>query len=402
MILMLLKRFLINRKLGALWLGQVISQAGDSVYQIGLLWLMLELTGSKSLAGTVASLLFLPTLLFGVFAGVLADRISRRRIMLVSDMLRALLVVTIPLVAAFGRLSPAYLAIITFAVAALAAFFNPARDAAVPSLVSAQDLPHANSLIQTSWQLAILLGPLLAAVVVTRADIIHLFTIDALTYLASFAAIICVGRIPANPPQGHRASALKELLDGLAFAVKHPVMRILILVTAIDNIVLMGAAVVGLPVFIREELSLGAQYFAWLQTSIASGAIVGAPFMAIYGKRLSMRKTVLWGVVLDGLTFIPVFWVQSFAQLFVAVFVHSFFIPLITVSRATIIGRHIPEQLRGRMFAVINVCLVGGTALSVALTGIAAEYVSIRNIFLVIGIGAAITALPGFMSKAFR
>ena len=399
-------RLLVNRRLGLLWIGQVISQAGDSVYQIGLLWLMLEMTGKKSLAGLAAASLFLPTLLFGLPAGVLVDRVCKRRLMIGTDALRAALVLTIPAGYAAGVLTPLSLGVITFAVASCAAVFNPARDALVPSLAESPDLPHANALIQTSWQLAILLGPAAAAIILSVVGIIHLFTFDAATYLISLAAIVAIGapsrkeRTAAREP-GH--STLAELREGLAYATRDPMMRMLVLITAIDNLILMGPAIVGTPILVRDGLGLDdPRAYAWLQASLAGGMLIGAPFMATVGRRLPLGKTVMAGIILDGLTFAPFFFVTTLPAAIVVLFVHSFFIPLITVSRTTLVQRYVPTKLHGRMFSVIGVCVVGGTAISAGMTGLAAEYVPIQTIYLFSGLCAAATALPGFFSRALR
>jgi hypothetical protein len=130
--------------------------------------------------------------------------------------------------------------------------------------------------------------------------------------------------------------------------------------------------------------------------------LIGAPFMATVGRRLPLGKTVMAGIILDGLTFAPFFFITTLTAAIVVLFIHSFFIPLITVSRTTLVQRYVPTELHGRMFSVIGVCVIGGTAISSALTGLAAEYLPIQRIYLLVGLGAAATALPGFFSKALR
>ena len=399
-------RLLVNRQLGLLWIGQVISQTGDSVYQIGLLWLMLELTGKKSLTGLAAASLFLPTLLFGLPAGVVVDRTSKRRLMIGADALRACLVLSIPIGYAAGVITPLFLGLITFAVASCAAVFNPSRDALVPRLAESRELPHANALIQTSWQLAILLGPAVAAIVLSTTGIIHLFTFDAMTFLVSLVAILAIGRttpLRGAAPEAPVHSMFDQLREGLSYVGKDPMMRMLIFITAIDNLILMGPAIVGTPILVREGLGLDdPRAYAWLQASLAGGMVIGAPFMATVGRRLPLGKTVMAGIILDGLTFAPFFFVTTLRAAIIVLFVHSFFIPLITVSRTTLVQRYVPTKLHGRMFSVIGVCVVGGTAVSAALTGLAAEYLPIQKIYLLAGLGAAATALPGFFSKELR
>ena len=159
-----------GRNIVFLWTGQVLSQAGDSVFMIALMWYMLDLTGSKALAGLAATSAYLPTLLFGLMAGVAVDRFNRRRIMIMADAMRAILVILIPLAAGLGWLTGGsgawFLGCVTFCVACVSTLFAPARDALVPELVDSKKLDMANGMIQTSWQLALFVGPILAALLI--------------------------------------------------------------------------------------------------------------------------------------------------------------------------------------------------------------------------------------------
>jgi MFS family permease len=398
----LARRVLVNRNVGLLFAGQVVSQAGDSMYQIGLLWLSLELTGSKAVTGFLASAAYLPYLLFALPGGALSDRFQRRSVMLAPDAARFLLVAVIPLLYGLDLLSIFVLGLLTFGIESFSAVFYPSRDALLPSLAAHGRLAHANTLIQTSWQLAVLLGPALAALLLARTGLMPLFAADAGTFLISFLAIAAISVPAATRIAGRTSGAWREAREGVAYAVKEPRVRIVLLVTAADNLFLMGPAIVGVLVFARETLGLGASHYAWLESCYAGGIFIGAPLMAHLGKKAPLGKVLLAGAVLDGLTLLPLFWVRSFWAAALTIFVHSIFIPLITVSRTTLIQRSVPDRLQGRVFAIVQMAVVGMTALSTALTGLLAETVGVPWIFLGAGLLAASTALPGLCSRAMR
>lgn len=396
------RRLFINRNVGLLFTGQVVSQAGDSIYQIALLWLVLDLTGSKALTGLAASAAFLPFLLFALPAGTLADRAPRRGLMVLSDAARLLLVASIPVLWSLGAVTIAVLAALTFAAESFSVLFNPARDALLPEVCPRDRLPHANALIQNSWQLAVLLGPALAALLLPFTGVVHLFTVDAATFLVSLLAVAAIA-VPARPaPAGPRPSPWQDMKEGARYALSDPLMRIVLLVTALDNLILMGPAVVGVPVFVRERLGLGVVHYAWVEAAYAGGMFVGVPLMARLGGRAPWGRLLLLGVVLDGLTYIPLFWIRSFGGTVACIFIHSIFIPMITVSRATLLQSRVPDRLRGRMFALVQMAVIGGTALSTLWTGLAAELWPMPYIFLGIGLLAAASALPGFFSNAIN
>ena len=114
-----------NKNFVFLWIGHFISHSGDSIYAIALPWMILEMTGSKTLTGLVSMSAYLPALIFGLYAGVIVDYYNRKRVMIVSDILRALLVAVIPLSIIYGFVTPLLIGFITFLLASFATFFIP-------------------------------------------------------------------------------------------------------------------------------------------------------------------------------------------------------------------------------------------------------------------------------------
>ncbi|MBW2261746.1 MAG: MFS transporter, partial [Deltaproteobacteria bacterium] len=211
--------FWVGRNVMLLWGGQVLSQAGDSVYMIALMWLMLDLTGSKALTGLAAMSAYLPTLLIGLFAGVVADRYNRRTVMALADLLRAGLVMTIPLAASMGLLEggrgAVVLGLVTFAVACVSTLFNPARDALIPDITPKGKLTIANGLIQTSWQLAMFVGPLMAGLVLPFVGLVYLFHFDAATFVLSLGFIMLLPAAAGRVSRAREAAAGSQILAGL-------------------------------------------------------------------------------------------------------------------------------------------------------------------------------------------
>lgn len=403
------RRLFINRNLFFLWFGQVVSQAGDSVYEIGLLWLMLEISGSKSATGLVAMSGYLPTLLFGMFGGALADRFNRRHLMLLADAARGMLVLLIPLLYFMNGLNGLVLGIFTFVLAMFNTIFNPARDATIINLVNREKLLQANSLIQTSWQFALLLGPAVAGLIIPLVGVVHLFNIDALTFFLSFYLISRI-RLPHKSDLRettasltvHFSQSLRDISEALRYARRDPRIWALLLVTAVDNIFIMGPAIVGAPIFVREILHQGADKYAFTQIAYAIGMLTGTILLNMFGKRFRNSHILLWGIVLDGLTFFPLLWVKTFWGMFLTLAIHSLVIPMIIIPRPTLIQKIVPPEMQGRIFSMISVAVVGFTAVSMALTGIATEYIPINQLYAIIAVLAAACGAVGWLIKDFR
>jgi len=393
----LLRTVFQNRNLTFLWLGQIISQSGDSIYQIGLLWLVLELSDSEAITGLVAMASYLPAVLLSLFAGVMADRGNRRQIMLGADAFRVLVVLMIPILHLTGHLTPFFLAINAFALTIAATFFNPARDAFIPQIVPNSGLMRANSLIQTSWQFALLLGPALAGVLLHLAGNVHLFTIDSIAYLLSFCFILLIrSRKVYNTIECH-VHKLNDIWGGLKFVIHHRVLFPLLVISVVNNLFIMGPAIVGTPIFVKKELGLGAEAYALIMGCYAVGMLIGTVGLIWLGGRFRKGRILLVGMFFDGLTFIPIYWAGSLPALAVMVVIHSLAIPLLTVSRASLIQGLTPSQLTGRVFALVNLAVVGMTAVSAGLTGFVVEMISIRLVFLMIGIGGAFCGTMGWV-----
>lgn len=395
------QRLFENRNLGLLWLGQTISIAGDSIYEKALIWFMLELTGSSGLTGLVALSAYLPTLLVGLWAGVAVDRLDRRRVMMTADAARVLLVLVIPFLHDADWLGPWQLFAITFLIATGAAFFNPARDALVPVLAADHGrLLKANAVIQSSWMFALFLGPAAALMLLSWFHIstTQLFYLDAASFAVSFACIwaIAISREDDGARAMERRSIVRDLTEGLRMATGDRRVRWLLLITAADNLFIMGPATVGTAVFVRDVLGRSLTSLMLIEGCYAVGMIGGTMLLPYWQRFFNQGRIILIGMVLDGLTFVPLFWVDTLWGTCVTIIIHSVAIPLLVVTRPSLVQRIVPPRMQGRIFSMIGVTVVGFTALSTGLTGAVAEVVPMPVVFAVIGVGAALCGLWGW------
>ncbi|MCH7858730.1 MAG: MFS transporter [Candidatus Marinimicrobia bacterium] len=395
------RKFFANRNLLLLWIGHVISHGGDAIYQIALPWLVLEITGSKTTTSLVALSAYLPAVLFSLMAGVWVDRFDRRRIMIFADVARMLMVALLVGYLLSGGTSPVILGLIAFTLASFATLFYPARDALIPDLVDPTALSAANAFISTSGQFAHLAGPILAGLLVAWVGLTHLFTIDALTFGASLLCLILITLPSASDlhEPGHGANHWSDLMEGLRFVWRKRPLGLLILLTALNNLFIMGPAVVGMPIFVREVLALGFRAFALIEALMAGGMLLGSFLIWRLASRSNPARVLFLGMILDGLTYSLLFFMGTYAQTKGLIFLHGIGIPMITITRTTIIQRAVPQRYRGRVFSMVNMSVIGLTALSAALVGPLAEVVPIATIFLGIGLGAAACGLIGLSHR---
>ena len=390
-----------NKNLLLLWLGHVISHSGDAIYQIALPWLVLELTGSKTTTSLVALSAYLPTVLFSLFAGVVVDRYNRRSVMILSDIVRMALVFALVGYLLSGGNSPLVLGAIAFMVATFATLFYPARDALIPDLVDATDLVATNAFMSTSGQFAHMAGPALAGFLAAWVGLTHLFTIDALSFAASLVALafLVVPRHHRQTGQADRATHLAELMGGLRFVWQKRPLGLLIMLTALNNLFIMGPALIGTPIFVREVLGLGFGPFAVIEAHMAAGMLVGSFLVWRLAGGVNPSLILFAGMIMDGLTYSVLYFVDSYEFTRLALFIHGIGIPMITISRTTIVQKVTPANLRGRVFSMVSMSVLGLTALSAALLGPIAEWVPITTIFMIIGLGAALCGVAGLSHR---
>jgi len=399
--IIIVRPIFLQRNLLFLWVGHVISHAGDSIYQLALPWLVLELTGSKTTTSLVALCAYLPAVLFSLLAGVFADRFNRRSVMMFSDAARMVVMLALVGFLLAGGTSPVVVGLIAFVVASFATLFYPARDALVPDLVPPEALTSANAFISTSGQFAHLAGPLLAGLLVAVVGLTHLFTIDALSFAASLIclALISLRRTKKHQPESHARGHMSDLIEGLRYVWRKRSLGLFILLTALNNLFIMGPAIIGIPIFVREVLVLDFKAFAIIEACMAGGMLIGSFLVWRFGSSLNPALVLFVGMILDGLTYSLLFITETYAQTRVLLLIHGIGIPMITISRTTLIQTVVSYQFRGRVFSMVNLSVIGLTAVSAALVGPLAEVIPIATVFLGIGLAAAACGLVGLSHR---
>ncbi len=409
-----------DRNLLLLASGQFASRLGDASFHLALIWLVKELTGSKRAIGLAAMMEYLPILLFGAVAGVVVDRLDRRKVMLGTTLFRMALMLAVPLAFAAGYSGLAVGLAAAFGLAIATSLFAPARDALVPQLVGEGDRVSANALVQVSDQFAWLLGPLVYPLLVPFMGFTWSFTGPAAIFLVSWvllrgmktpAAALPVAEGPeallrggeaGGSPTGAASTAWSELRAGFDLAWGMKELRWLLILTAVNNFFIMGPAIVAMPVYIGLDLGLSALYLGLIEAVLATGMILGSLAIIRIKPRIGMGKLWLLGMVFDGLTYLPMLLGPSFGWLVPLIFFHALFIPAITVYRISIVQRVVAPELQGRAFAFVGIAVVGMTALASGVTGLLLEFVPTHMLFGAWGFFGMCCGVVGFGVKALR
>src|SRR5882762_2243839 len=212
-----------NRSFRFLWLGQVVSQMGDWFDTIAVYTITLRLTGSSRSVALIMVARFLPSVVMGPLSGVVADRFSRRSIMITADFLRAIVVLGFLFVRRPDQMWLVY--VLTVMQLAFSAFFEPAKTAAIPSIVSDRELLSANAIASVTWSAMLTLGAAIGGFVAGWFGTDVAFVLDSLTFVASALLILSV-KMPKRPARVKekltvgKALGVTDTIEGARY-VKH-------------------------------------------------------------------------------------------------------------------------------------------------------------------------------------
>ncbi len=355
------------------WTGQAISLVGSWMQQVAVGWLALELSNDPFLVGVVAAAGTLPILVFSLPGGMLADRMNKLRVIRVAQSLMLLEATALWWLAWTGHLTIGWLIALTSIGGLLAAFEIPARQALFVELVGREDLPQAIGLNSTAFNLARVIGPTMAAVVIARAGIEWTFGLNALSFLAVLIGLLMLHAAPHNRaalnPQG--------VIEGMAEAVRYvrdtPPLPALMLVACVFSI--LGVPVITLlPVVSRDLLGLGPEGYGALMAAIGVGAMLGALAIAATGGGARKGRTLRIASHAFPLLLLAFSLVR--APLLNGVLLFAIGVTMI-VNNALVNARLqevVSDSLRGRVISLYVMVYIGGSPIGSFAAGVVAKW----------------------------
>ena len=381
-----------------LWTAQAISFFGDSLTIFGLLFLTQRLTGNPASVAGVLIAMSLPMLVVGLGAGVWVDRLDRKRVMIWSDVIRAMLVPVFLLVRSADQVWIIY--VVAFLVASVSSFFSPARGALLPRIVGMDKLMAANSITESSRVLFGVLGTAAAGLLVGLFDGFEVaFTIDALTFVASAAMVARIrtsGTIEAADQSPDKTSALSEFMAGMRVIGGSRLLTGMLVAAGITMFGL-GAVNALLVPFVIGELELKETWFGLLEASQASSMILAGALAAILAAKLKPTTVIPVALAAAGIVVGLFAGVSNVWQLGALLFVVGWFVTPLQASFATIIQTETPPELLGRTGSALNAAATASNVAAMAIAGGVAAVVGVRSVFVIGGVVVFISALVAFL-----
>lgn len=294
-----------TRDFGFLFAGQTISQIGDSLNKVALLWFVYDLTGSALKMTIIGLLQTLPPLLFGPLIGVYLDRFRKKPVMITVDLLRTITILLIPLLYLMGALTLDRLYLLVFANAIVSTIFGPALASAVPLITPKNRLVAANALMQSTANIGLLVGPAVSGIGIALIGAQNVLYVDAATFFVSTLCLMPIRMHETLQPdlacKGWTHGVGSDLLAGFRFVFLEQKTVLLLMLTATLYSVGVSAFVFLLPVFAKDVLDVGPIQLGWLWSALGVGMLVASFGLASISQGdLSRRLQMVSGALAVG------------------------------------------------------------------------------------------------------
>jgi len=334
--------------------------------QVAQSWLVLEISKSPFLLGLDAFLSSIPIFLFSLVGGVIADRMDRRRLLILSQVVQLSCAFLLAFLIYMGVVQIWHILTLSFVVGTAQSFGGPAYQALVPSLVEPEDLPNALALQSIQFNVARVIGPVLGGLAFTKLGYVWCFSLNGISYIAVIIslALLTIRFVPKKA----EVSMLTSMKQGIAFIRNQGAMEALIALAFLMTF--LGIPVLTfLPVFAKDVFHGGPETFTTMLSISGAGAITGALMVAAMGNISNKGKVALTSLICLGLSIagfaVSKVLIFSYAMLFVSGVALMAVFTLIASLVQLITG----NEMRGRVMSVYNVAFRGGMPIGSLVTG---------------------------------
>lgn len=391
-------------------IANFISRFGDSVDAIAYGWMVYMLTGSKLMLGTLFAVNAIPNIILGPFAGVFADRLDKKKLVIISYLGRGVMVLLTAFLYFMNILKPWHLFIITILNSTFETLMMPAMTSLMPLIIDKENYLSANSFSTSAFKFAEILGMGMAGVIISLMGISGAIFLDATTFFIS-ALIMLMLKIKAEKSEEKLdiKCYIYELKIGFNFVKENKLIRIVIILFAIVNFCLSPVNVL-LPIFTKDILQGGPEVLSIIGIAFSIGTILGGLIIGQLGQKFKMTNLIIVGFFLLGINYALLFLPNavismnliSIALTICVFFSFGFLIPMVSSPINAYMMSKTDKEILGRVSSFMGMVSCCAIPLGSALTGLITEYLSVSSIFLIMGIIILIVTLSLAFNKTFK
>lgn len=374
-----------------IWFGAFTSTTGTWMQTVAQGWVVLQMTNSAFLLGVDGFLSTGPMLIFSLFGGVVADRIERRKIMLLSQYLQMTFAFVLALLIYFGEVQVWHIFVLSFLTGSAQSFSGPAYISLLPLLVKREDVPNAIAMNSMQFNLARVVGPLLAGLALSWWGAAACFAVNGLSFLAVIVALNLIGG-PRETGYERKGGLLDEMKEGFRFVASR---RKLVILTflAFAGTFLGMPIVTFLPVVAKSIFGLGANGYAWMMTTYGLGSVTGALLIAATAHYTSKGRLALFLQLSFACLLVAFAFSRSLPlSLVIAFFAGSCIVGVVALY-SSLVQLTTSDAMRGRVMSIFMLAFRGGMPVGNLIAGYVAQRWSISAALAVNGSILAMVAL---------
>ena len=372
--------------------SQAISLSGTWIQVIGQSWLVLKITGSGTALGLVTAMQFLPMLIFGAYGGVIADRFNKRKVLYVTQSISVVLSVILAVLVLTGTVRLWMIELLALALGFINAVDSPTRQTFISEMVGRDHLNNAVSVNSLQVNLARVIGPAIAGVLIATIGIGACFVVNALSFIPVIIALLLMREQELHPAE--RITAIRgQVMEGLRYVARTPVLR--------DTLIMMGIVgtlayelTVVIPLFAQFTLHGGAGTYATLNVAIGIGSMLGALYTA--QRKVVTRQMIYTSALMFGASMFLTALMPTLVTAFAALLVLGFFsINYLSQSNSILQIESTPE-MRGRVMALWAVAFLGSTPVGGPIIGWISQVFGPRYGLVVGGVACVFAGVYGY------
>lgn len=371
-----------NKNFRSFWFGQVVSQVGDRIHTLAVIWLVYSWTKSGTALGLVLIAATLPSVLISPWAGAIADRLNRKHIAIASDLVRSVLVLMLAGMAHYNVLNIPLIAVMTALISMASAFFNPATLAMIPSIVPTQELGRANAIAQLSGNASGALGFLVGSGLIAAIGVPAAFLCNGVSFFVSAMLILTINY--QHSIYLKTVTFLADLKDGWNVVQSIPMVARLLGPLVVINFLFSSLSVL-IPIFGEGVFKSGSAGVGVLLASYTGGMFMSALVLSAWRIKSNISTLVTSSLLVVSGSFVAMGLVAHLPLFVVALVLIGFALNGANICLITMFQRVIPGEVRGKFFSLLTAVSLSAQPLSYGLTGWLSDLINPAVILLACG-----------------
>jgi MFS family permease len=380
-----------HKKFFYLWLGQLISITGTQMQIWALFWHINQLNDNPMALGGIGVARILPVIIFSLIGGALADSMDRRKVMMTTQTIAALLALSLGLLTQFGSITIWHIYVITALQAVAVAFDGPSRQALIPNLLPKKDLANGFSMTFTAFQIGGVLGPALSGVVIAMAGQAAVYYFNGISFAAVLIALFLIGNVPQSFAEKSAGVSMEAIREGVRFILGKPIIFSSMMLDFVATF--FASASTLMPIIATDVLKVGVVEYGYLSAAPAVGAVIVALIMSQVREIRRQGPIFVGAVIVFGVATLIFGLTKSFMIAWLAIATTGAADGVSTIIRNTIRQLQTPDHVRGRMTSINQIFFQGGPQLGEIEAGAVAQFFGAPFAVITGGIGCIVGTL---------